>query len=68
MLKLIYIKKEFFRKPCYLSNSGQLELESYALSFSDVYNFGPTFRLENYYTSRHLAEFWMLEVETCIFV
>jgi asparaginyl-tRNA synthetase len=55
--------KDFFQKPAYLTVSGQLEAEIYALAFSDVYTFGPTFRAENSHTSRHLAEFWMIEPE-----
>jgi asparaginyl-tRNA synthetase len=55
--------KDFFGKPAYLTVSGQLEAEIMALSFSNVYTFGPTFRAENSNTSRHLAEFWMVEPE-----
>jgi asparaginyl-tRNA synthetase len=55
--------KEFFGKPAYLTVSGQLEGEILALALSDVYTFGPTFRAENSNTSRHLAEFWMIEPE-----
>ncbi|MCH9632741.1 MAG: Asparagine--tRNA ligase [Chlamydiae bacterium] len=55
--------KDFFGKPAYLTVSGQLNAEAYALAFSNVYTFGPTFRAENSNTSRHLAEFWMLEPE-----
>ena len=47
----------------YLTVSGQLCAESYACSLSDVYTFGPTFRAENSNTTRHLAEFWMIEPE-----
>ncbi|CAL4323205.1 Asparagine--tRNA ligase [Buchnera aphidicola (Eriosoma lanigerum)] len=54
---------DFFGKESFLTVSGQLTLESYACSLSKVYTFGPTFRAENSNTSRHLAEFWMLEVE-----
>ncbi|CAL4323070.1 asparagine--tRNA ligase [Buchnera aphidicola] len=57
-------KKDFFGKESFLTVSGQLTLEAYACSLSKVYNFGPTFRAENSNTSRHLAEFWMLEVES----
>lgn len=53
--------KDFFKKPAYLTVSGQLNVESYALSLWDVYTFGPTFRSEKSKTSRHLAEFWMIE-------
>ncbi|GAB4275688.1 MAG: asparagine--tRNA ligase [Oscillatoriaceae cyanobacterium] len=55
--------KDFFGKPAYLTVSGQLEAEIMALAFSNVYTFGPTFRAENSNTSRHLAEFWMVEPE-----
>ncbi len=55
--------KDFFGKPTYLTVSGQLEGEILALALSDVYTFGPTFRAENSNTSRHLAEFWMIEPE-----
>jgi asparaginyl-tRNA synthetase len=54
---------DFFKKPSYLTVSGQLELEAYACSLGDVYTFGPTFRAENSNTSRHLSEFWMIEPE-----
>ena len=54
---------DFFGKPAYLTVSGQLEAEIFALAMSDVYTFGPTFRAENSNTSRHLAEFWMVEPE-----
>ena len=55
--------KDFFGKKSYLTVSGQLEAEDYALAFSDVYTFGPTFRAEESNTPRHAAEFWMLEPE-----
>ncbi len=55
--------KDFFNKPAYLTVSGQLNGEIYASAMSDVYTFGPTFRAENSNTSRHLAEFWMIEPE-----
>jgi asparaginyl-tRNA synthetase len=55
--------QDFFGKPAFLTVSGQLEAESFALSFSNVYTFGPTFRAENSNTPRHLAEFWMVEPE-----
>ena len=55
--------KDFFGKPAYLTVSGQLEGEIMALALSDIYTFGPTFRAENPNTSRHLAEFWMIEPE-----
>ncbi|MAG13996.1 MAG: asparagine--tRNA ligase [Spirochaetales bacterium] len=54
---------DFFGKKTSLTVSGQLEAEIYALAFSNVYTFGPTFRAENSNTSRHLAEFWMIEPE-----
>ncbi|PIE73240.1 MAG: asparagine--tRNA ligase [Deltaproteobacteria bacterium] len=53
----------FFGKPAGLTVSGQLQAEVYALALGDVYTFGPTFRAENSNTSRHLAEFWMIEPE-----
>lgn len=56
-------KEEFFGKPAFLTVSGQLEGEILACALSDVYTFGPTFRAENSNTSRHLAEFWMIEPE-----
>ncbi len=55
--------KDFFGKNAYLTVSGQLEGEILALALSDIYTFGPTFRAENSNTSRHLAEFWMIEPE-----
>ncbi|MDR1703203.1 MAG: asparagine--tRNA ligase [Clostridiales bacterium] len=55
--------KDFFGKPAYLSVSGQLNAESLAMAFGDVYNFGPTFRAENSNTPKHAAEFWMMEPE-----
>lgn len=55
--------KDFFCQPTYLTVSGQLNAEIYACSMSDIYTFGPTFRAENSNTSRHLAEFWMIEPE-----
>jgi asparaginyl-tRNA synthetase len=55
--------QDFFGKPTYLTVSGQLEAEIMAMAFSNVYTFGPTFRAENSNTSRHLAEFWMVEPE-----
>ena len=54
---------DFFDKPSYLTVSGQLEAETYACALGKVYTFGPTFRAENSNTSRHLAEFWMIEPE-----
>ncbi|MEP0203781.1 MAG: asparagine--tRNA ligase [Halioglobus sp.] len=54
---------DFFAGDAFLTVSGQLEVESYCLAMSKVYTFGPTFRAENSNTSRHLAEFWMVEPE-----
>ena len=55
--------RDFFGKPTYLTVSGQLSAEAYATAMDRVYTFGPTFRAENSNTSRHLAEFWMIEPE-----
>ena len=55
--------QDFFSKETFLTVSGQLNVEGYCLSLSKVYTFGPTFRAENSNTSRHLAEFWMVEPE-----
>ena len=55
--------QDFFGQPVFLTVSGQLEAEIFALAFSNVYTFGPTFRAENSNTPRHLAEFWMVEPE-----
>ena len=55
--------KDFFGKPAHLTVSGQLNVECWCLALSKVYTFGPTFRAENSNTSRHLAEFWMIEPE-----
>jgi asparaginyl-tRNA synthetase len=55
--------KDFFGGPAHLTVSGQLEAEIYAMALGDVYTFGPAFRAENSNTSRHLAEFWMIEPE-----
>ncbi|KAJ4712745.1 Asparagine--tRNA ligase [Melia azedarach] len=60
---LIDWSQDFFGKPAFLTVSGQLNAETYATALSDVYTFGPTFRAENSNTSRHLAEFWMIEPE-----
>ncbi len=54
---------DFFAKPAFLTVSGQLEAETLAMGMTNVYTFGPTFRAENSSTSRHLAEFWMVEPE-----
>ena len=55
--------KDFFGKETFLTVSGQLNVEAYCLALSKVYTFGPTFRAENSNTTRHLAEFWMIEPE-----
>ena len=55
--------KDFFRKETNLTVSGQLNVETYAFAFRNVYTFGPTFRAENSNTARHAAEFWMIEPE-----
>jgi len=55
--------RDFFGKEAFLTVSGQLNVEAYCLAMSKVYTFGPTFRAENSNTSRHLAEFWMIEPE-----
>ena len=59
--------KDFFGKETNLTVSGQLEAETYALGLGDVYTFGPTFRAENSNTTRHLAEFWMIEPEMAFY-
>jgi asparaginyl-tRNA synthetase len=59
--------KDFFGKGTYLTVSGQLEAEALACAMGKVYTFGPTFRAENSNTSRHLAEFWMIEPECAFF-
>ena len=56
-------KKDFFGKDTYLTVSGQLAVEPFALTFGNVYTFGPTFRSENSNTARHASEFWMIEPE-----
>jgi asparaginyl-tRNA synthetase len=61
--KQVDYSKDFFGRQAYLTVSGQLEAEIMAMAFSNVYTFGPTFRAENSNTSRHLAEFWMVEPE-----
>ena len=55
--------KDFFAKPTNLTVSGQLNGETYAMAFRNIYTFGPTFRAENSNTTRHAAEFWMIEPE-----
>ncbi len=57
--------KDFFAKPANLTVSGQLNGETYAFAFKNIYTFGPTFRAENSNTTRHAAEFWMIEPEMC---
>ena len=59
----IDFSQDFFGKPTYLTVSGQLDGEIFACALTDIYTFGPTFRAENSNTSRHLAEFWMIEPE-----
>jgi len=59
--------QDFFDRPSYLTVSGQLEAEIFATALGKVYTFGPTFRAENSNTSRHLAEFWMIEPEMAFF-
>jgi asparaginyl-tRNA synthetase len=59
--------EDFFARQAFLTVSGQLEAESYALGLDRVYTFGPTFRAENSNTRRHLAEFWMIEPEAAFF-
>jgi asparaginyl-tRNA synthetase len=59
----IDFEQDFFGRESFLTVSGQLEVEAYCLAMSKVYTFGPTFRAENSNTSRHLAEFWMVEPE-----
>lgn len=61
--KSVDYEQDFFGKQAGLTVSGQLEAEMFALALTDVYTFGPTFRAENSNTSRHLAEFWMVEPE-----
>ncbi|PHQ61098.1 MAG: asparagine--tRNA ligase [Maribacter sp.] len=60
-------KKDFFGKETNLTVSGQLEAEAYAMALGKVYTFGPTFRAENSNTTRHLAEFWMIEPEMAFY-
>ncbi|MCS7021309.1 MAG: asparagine--tRNA ligase [Gemmataceae bacterium] len=59
--------QDFFGKPTYLTVSGQLQAEAYACALGKVYTFGPTFRAENSNTTRHLAEFWMVEPEMAFY-
>ena len=59
-------KEDFFAKPANLTVSGQLNVETYCMAFRNVYTFGPTFRAENSNTTRHAAEFWMIEPEIAL--
>ncbi|MGQ9573689.1 MAG: asparagine--tRNA ligase [Thermoguttaceae bacterium] len=59
--------QDFFARPTYLTVSGQLDVEAFACALGKVYTFGPTFRAENSNTTRHLAEFWMVEPEMAFF-
>ncbi|GJN05242.1 hypothetical protein PR202_ga22855 [Eleusine coracana subsp. coracana] len=59
----VAFENDFFKRQAFLTVSGQLQVETYACALSSVYTFGPTFRAENSHTSRHLAEFWMVEPE-----
>ncbi|MBL8087147.1 MAG: asparagine--tRNA ligase [Chthonomonas sp.] len=62
-LKTAEYAEDFFGKPAFLTVSGQLEAETFALGMTNVYTFGPTFRAERSNTARHLSEFWMIEPE-----
>jgi asparaginyl-tRNA synthetase len=64
---MVNYKEDFFAKETNLTVSGQLEAETYAMGLGKVYTFGPTFRAENSNTSRHLAEFWMIEPEMAFY-
>jgi len=59
----VEFERDFFGKEAFLTVSGQLNVEAFCLAMSKVYTFGPTFRAENSHTTRHLAEFWMIEPE-----
>ncbi len=61
----VNFSEDFFGKPTHLTVSGQLNVETYAFAFRNVYTFGPTFRAENSNTVKHAAEFWMIEPEIC---
>jgi len=63
----VNFKEDFFGRETNLTVSGQLEVEAYALALGDTYTFGPTFRAENSNTTRHLAEFWMVEPEMAFY-
>jgi asparaginyl-tRNA synthetase len=62
-----HFAQDFFQRPTFLTVSGQLEAETFACSLGKCYTFGPTFRAENSNTTRHLAEFWMVEPEMAFF-
>ena len=64
---LVDYDQDFFARQAFLTVSGQLEAEAYALALDRVYTFGPTFRAENSNTRRHLSEFWMVEPEAAFF-
>jgi asparaginyl-tRNA synthetase len=64
---IVDYSQDFFQRPTYLTVSGQLEAEALACGLGKVYTFGPTFRAENSNTTRHLAEFWMVEPEAAFF-
>ena len=61
----IDFSQDFFGKSSHLTVSGQLDVETFAHAFRNVYTFGPTFRAENSNTVKHAAEFWMIETEIC---
>jgi asparaginyl-tRNA synthetase len=67
LFELITETKNFFGKKAFLTCSGQLNGECFATALGEIYTFGPTFRAENSHTSRHLAEFWMIEPEMAFF-
>ena len=62
---LVDFSKDFFGKGAHLTVSGQLNGETFAQSFCNIYTFGPTFRAENSNTVKHAAEFWMMKPEIC---
>ncbi|MCH8043948.1 MAG: asparagine--tRNA ligase [Planctomycetes bacterium] len=64
---IVDFTRDFFDRPSFLTVSGQLEAETFATALGKVYTFGPTFRAENSNTSRHLAEFWMIEPEMAFY-
>ena len=66
-MRRVDFSHDFFHRPAYLTVSGQLNAETFACGLGKVYTFGPTFRAENSNTSRHLAEFWMVEPEMAFF-